>query len=288
VIDFIASDGNSADTEMVTITVNEINNVPSARDTLLATLEDIAIIDSLPASDPDSDPLLYEVISGPFNGSFTTFDENTGVFEYQPDNNQHGVDSFLFRVDDGISLSNDATVSLTIAPVNDPPQAGDLAVTVLKNSPYDFGAMPVSDVDDASWIVGHTSGPFNGNVTNFDPGDGSFTYTPNFNFEGEDSIKYEAHDGVDPSNTGTLRISVVVGCNCPYQSDLDGDGFVTPIDLGEVIDILFAGAPDIQDGSCPRARADFDCDGFSTALDLSALIDHLFVSGPEPCDPCAP
>jgi hypothetical protein len=76
-------------------------------------------------------------------------------------------------------------------------------------------------------------------------------------------------------------------CDCPYQSDFDEDGFLTALDLSAMIDILFAGDPDVQDPDCPYPRADFDCDGFSTALDLSGLIDHLFASGPGPCDPCS-
>lgn len=77
-------------------------------------------------------------------------------------------------------------------------------------------------------------------------------------------------------------------CVCPYQSDINEDGFSDALDLAEVIDLLFSGAPDIRDPSCSSTRADFDCDGFSTALDLGDLIDHLFAGGAGPCDPCAP
>jgi len=77
-------------------------------------------------------------------------------------------------------------------------------------------------------------------------------------------------------------------CACPNQSDFDRDGFLTALDLSEMIDILFAGHPDVQDLVCPSPRADFDCDGFSTALDLSGLIDHLFAGAVGPCDPCTP
>jgi hypothetical protein len=77
-------------------------------------------------------------------------------------------------------------------------------------------------------------------------------------------------------------------CHCPYQSDCDEDGFITALDLSCMIDILFAGQPDVKDPDCPSPRADFDCDGFSTALDLSGLIDHLFAGGDGPCDPCNP
>jgi hypothetical protein len=75
-------------------------------------------------------------------------------------------------------------------------------------------------------------------------------------------------------------------CSCPYQSDYDEDGFLTALDLGSLIDVLFSGVPESQSPSCPLTYGDFDCDCFVTALDLSGLIDHLFVGGPGPCNPC--
>jgi hypothetical protein len=79
----------------------------------------------------------------------------------------------------------------------------------------------------------------------------------------------------------------VISCLCPYQADFDEDGFLTALDLGNMIDILFAGQIEPQDPNCPLGRADFDCDGFPTAIDLGKLIDHLFAGQPGPCDPCA-
>jgi hypothetical protein len=67
---------------------------------------------------------------------------------------------------------------------------------------------------------------------------------------------------------------------------MEPDGFITPLDLTTCIDILFAGAEDTQDATCPSPRFDWDCDGFTTPLDLTGIIDHLFASGPGPGDPC--
>ena len=92
-------------------------------------------------------------------------------------------------------------------------------------------------------------------------------------------------EGQSPSYR--LSVGFWTGCVCPFQSDFDSDGFTTAIDLAAVIDILFAGSPDLRDPACPTTRGDFDCDGFSTALDLSGLIDHLFAGGDGPCDPCS-
>jgi hypothetical protein len=84
------------------------------------------------------------------------------------------------------------------------------------------------------------------------------------------------------------QFMLTVGCHCPYQSDFDEDGFLTSLDLNGMIDVLFAGDPDIQDPYCPGPRADFDCDGFSTSLDLGYLIDHLYAGDDGPCNPCDP
>lgn len=77
------------------------------------------------------------------------------------------------------------------------------------------------------------------------------------------------------------------GCSCPFQCDYDADGFLTALDLGSLIDVLFAGKPEVTDPDCPTSRGDFDCDSFPTALDLGKLIDHLFAGGLPPCDPCS-
>lgn len=92
-----------------------------------------------------------------------------------------------------------------------------------------------------------------------------------------------------PCTRDSAEISVYdrrILCACPHEGDFDEDGFLTPIDLAAMIDILYAGAPELQDPECPVPRSDFDCDGFSTSIDMSGLIDHLFAGGPGPCEPC--
>ncbi len=76
------------------------------------------------------------------------------------------------------------------------------------------------------------------------------------------------------------------GCNCPNQGDANKDGFQTAFDLAALIDVLFAGGDNRQDGACPTFRFDADCDGFVTALDLARAVDYLFANGAPPCNPC--
>jgi hypothetical protein len=90
-------------------------------------------------------------------------------------------------------------------------------------------------------------------------------------------------------NSGSDDITILLNrtpCECPHQADWDEDGLRTALDLGFLIDVLYAGETDLQDPGCPTTRFDFDCDGFVTGLDLSGFVDHLFAGEPGPCDPC--
>ncbi|MCI0575212.1 MAG: cadherin-like domain-containing protein, partial [Chloroflexi bacterium] len=50
------------------------------------------------------------------------------------------------------------------------------------------------------------SGPANGSLTL--NADGSFTYQPNPNFNGQDSFTYQATDGALPGNVATVTITI--------------------------------------------------------------------------------
>ena len=76
------------------------------------------------------------------------------------------------------------------------------------------------------------------------------------------------------------------GCACPFQADINGDGFIDSIDLSLVIDIVFFGGTDVTDPLCPTSRGDFNNDGFADSVDLSLVIDHVFFGGPGPTNPC--
>jgi len=89
----------------------------------------------------------------------------------------------------------------------------------------------------------------------------------------------------DYFDAGSITIAEPL-CDCPSQASFDGNTIVDAVDLALLIDIVFFGAPDVQDPNCPNARADFNCDEVSDAVDLAVMIDHVFFGGAGPCDPC--
>ncbi|GAB4316198.1 MAG: hypothetical protein Kow0074_04140 [Candidatus Zixiibacteriota bacterium] len=75
-------------------------------------------------------------------------------------------------------------------------------------------------------------------------------------------------------------------CDCSFVGDMNGDAFLDAVDLNLQITVLFFGADDVQDASCPLPRSDVTCDGASDAVDLNVLINTLFFGGPPLCDAC--
>lgn len=63
---------------------------------------------------PDS-TLLYMIVDQPSHGTLVHTNETDKSFTYTPDLDYVGADSFTFKVSDGVSISNIATISITIA-----------------------------------------------------------------------------------------------------------------------------------------------------------------------------
>lgn len=221
---FRVNDGTVDSTVVsVSITVTEINHPPVADSKSLSTDEDTATTVTLSGSDPDGDPLSYEALSGPTNGTLSGTVPN---LTYTPDENFHGSDSFTYLVSDGENVSEAATVSISIASVNDLPVAANESFSLDQDSTLNVPVPGVLqndvDVDGDSLVAQLASGPANGSVTL--NADGSFAYTPNAGFVGTDSFSYRASDGigVSPLATASLAVNEVPDISRMHVADLDG------------------------------------------------------------------
>lgn len=63
-------------------------------------------------TDPGGKPLTAKLVSGPTHGSVTLNPD--GSFLYTPQKKFHGIDTFTYKANDGISDSNTATVTIKI------------------------------------------------------------------------------------------------------------------------------------------------------------------------------
>jgi hypothetical protein len=139
-----------SDTATVDITVTPVNDAPVANDMTETTAEDTAKTITLDATDIDSNTLTTEILSNPVHGEVSV---SGLVVIYTPNANYNGLDSFTYKVSDGLLESNTATVTLTVNPVNDPPVLDPIeSQTVNEGSILNFTAT-ASDVDEGQTLT---------------------------------------------------------------------------------------------------------------------------------------
>tara|TARA_B100000315_G_scaffold107184_1_gene98396 strand:- start:4639 stop:7959 length:3321 start_codon:yes stop_codon:yes gene_type:complete len=225
---FIESD--DPDESMVTIvvdfTVGTANELPVANDLELVTDEDTAVTDTLSASDPDDAVLTFSITEIPSNGSVIILHENEGTFTYTPNADYNGIDTFLFSARDSFT-SDTATVTITINPVNDAPVATDLEIIINEDS-FISAVLPATDVDNTDLAFTILTPSENGTLILDDETTGNFTYTPESDFSGEDSLIFAVTDG-------TLSDSALVFITINEVNDSpEAFSLLTPEDSTEI------------------------------------------------------
>jgi VCBS repeat-containing protein len=233
---YFASDGTaqSATEATVTITVDAGNDGPIANDDAYSTNEDAVLTIAAPGvltndADAEANPLTAVLVAPPLNG-LLTFNPD-GSFEYTPNLDYSGGDSFTYQASDGTAtdgseLSNVATVVITINAVNDIPIASDDAygtaedTTLTINDPLTEGVLANdTDADGTGPTTGLTAvlvdSPLHGTLTL--SADGTFTYLPDADYVGPDTFRYEANDGTGSSNIATVAIDVTTVNDPPAQ-----------------------------------------------------------------------
>jgi hypothetical protein len=157
----------------------------------------------------DGAGLTATLVDGAANGTVQLAPD--GSFSYDPDANFSGSDSFTYEASD----STTATVTLTIAPVNDPPHVNDVLRGTNEGVPEVF-QLSGTDVDDADLTFAVTAG---GAALSCSAA-GACTYTPPAGFTGVDQFTYHATDphGAD-SNNGTISIGVASVDDAPVAQD---------------------------------------------------------------------
>lgn len=208
-----------SDPATVTITVSAVNDPPVAVADAYATSEDAIIDVAAPGllgndSDPEGATLVIWDRAGALNPQHGTLSlTQDGWFRYRPDASWSGTDTFTYRCYDGALYSNYATVTITVANVNDSPVAYNDSYDATEDVTLTVAAPGVlgndTDADSASLEAtraGADADPQHGTL-DLAP-DGSFTYVPDPDFHGTDTFSYLASDGQTTSYDGYVTIDV--------------------------------------------------------------------------------
>ena len=295
------------------VTVNPVNDTPSQGNETLTVTEDTGPTTTIDLTtnniDPDGTPIIVTTIVSTTGGGTVTINGN-GTVDYTPVPDFNGIDTVIYTAcDNGLPLPvicvND-TLFVTVNPVNDPPVVDNETLTTSLDIPVSGDLTDAGDSDvDGNLVVTiiPVDGPDNGGIV-INP-DGTFTYTPNSGYFGEDTVIVQICDDGTPLPiicvNDTIFITVLPCSVSNLSADCDGDGVTN----GDESDPDGDGTPG-PNGTDPSDLCDLnmadqnfsivsatwlatDCDGDGVTNEEEVDPDSDGTPGPNgtnPSDPC--
>ncbi|TKF54986.1 cadherin-like domain-containing protein, partial [Vibrio kanaloae] len=236
----IDDDGATAQTT-AGIEVIAVNDAPVSGDLAYSVDEDGSITLSqeqllAQASDVDGDDLTAANLTAGDNATVTANDD--GSFTITLDADFNGDIDLSFDLSDGTETVV-ATADLTVNPVNDIAVVEDVAYTIEEDGSFTFTDEQLlagaSDIDGDELSVADVS--YTGAEGVFtDNGDGTYTFAPNENFNGDVSLDFSVSDGTETVDAN-IDVTVTDVNDAPvsgatsYQMNEDGTITLSPEQL---------------------------------------------------------
>lgn len=192
---------------------------PTAINDTVTTPEDVPISIDVLANDldPNLDPLTITILTPPQNGGASVIG---GQVRYTPVANYNGPDSLEYQICDNTvptPFCDTAWVHINVTPVNDNPEILDgmgnpidrVVYNINEDTPIQI-CLNGSEVDPGQTmdVTAATSYLNNGTVTGLSDGDTCFTYTPNLNYHGIDSLLVYVCDNGTPVACDSITVVI--------------------------------------------------------------------------------
>ncbi|MBB1420121.1 tandem-95 repeat protein, partial [Pseudoalteromonas sp. SG44-1] len=214
------SEGLSSTPATVTLTINAVNDAPVALDNtaqlqeegsfevnVLGNDSDVDIGDSLDVSS-------VTVVSAPSNGQ--TQVTATGAIIYTANADYYGDDSFTYTVKDSNGeVSNLATVTMTVNPVNDAPVAQTQTLNLDEDASL-LITLLATDIENDSLTYRIDTDVAHGTLVQ--QSSDSWLYTPAADYNGSDSFTFVANDGALDSAPVSVNLTVNAVNDAPVAS----------------------------------------------------------------------
>ena len=162
---------------------------PTANSQSLVLDEDRTLAITLSGTDPNGQPLSFEVTEEPARGSLSGAGANRS---YTPNPDFNGNDSFRYTASNGGSSSLPATVNLRVRPLNDAPVAQPQSLSTGSRQALAI-SLAASDVDGDALAFSLSRAPASGSITGAAP---NLEYRANNGFTGQDSFEFSVSDGL--------------------------------------------------------------------------------------------
>ena len=255
-------------TATVTITINSVDETPTAGDDAATTLEDTEVTINFATNDSNPDGGTIITFDATSARGGTIVNNGNGTFAYTPPAGYTGEDTFTYTVTDGDGDFNTATVTVTVQSSNQTPTAADDSAITEEGTAVTFDyASNDSNPDGGGGISVDATSANGGTVQDND--DGTFTYTPRAGFYGTDTFSYTLTDGDGDSDTATVTVKVRHIEVTPKTSTIEvGD----TVDLDETLLPADATHPAVVWSSSDTSVATVDANGVVTGVTVGRVI----------------
>ncbi|MCG8909931.1 retention module-containing protein, partial [Pseudomonas sp. DP-17] len=200
----------------------------------LTTAEDTQLTGAFSGRDANGDPISYSVGQAPTNGLLVLNPD--GTWQYNPNGDYNGADSFMVIVTDSRGAASTLVVNVGITPVNDAPVAtgthtSAISDTAANDSFADIkGQLTATDVDDTNltWS-GSAKGAYGELTVN---ADGSYTYVVDANAvnalpQGQnptESFTVTVTDASGATDTRVITVNIQGANDTPAAQDGQASG----------------------------------------------------------------
>ncbi len=189
--------------------IDPFNSVPLAFPDTLHAQEDAMLV--FPASDlvkndldGDSDPLRVDSVFTPLHGAVSL---SGGNITFIPEPDFFGEAGFTYRVNDNRGGKAIAQVYILLAPVDDPPKFTSLDPQSVEEGQELTFTVSAED-PDGDLLVYHLVQPPPG--ASFDTLSGLFSWTPDFDQDGEYILTFAVRDTSNPPLTDSMEVEIEV------------------------------------------------------------------------------
>jgi large repetitive protein len=200
------------DTAKTVVTMTPKNDPPVVRDTTISTPNNVPLVVCMPISDPDAGDTHTATLCGsPASGTVGSPLVLNGqvCVQYIPSSTTTGTQTICVRVCDAAGACDDVTLSVTVTASNRPPVANNDINMTRKNTPVNGTVLTNdTDPDNNTLTPSVLTAPRNGQISML--ANGTYTYLPNTNFVGTDTVTYRVCDNGVPSLCDTAIVVIEV------------------------------------------------------------------------------
>ncbi|RZJ61761.1 MAG: tandem-95 repeat protein, partial [Acidovorax sp.] len=198
-------------------------------------------------TDPEGNSLTAVLVTGPANGTLTL--NADGTFTYTHNNSATTNDSFTYRANDGLAISNLVTVTVSVTPANATPTVANPIPNqnATEDAAFNFQLAANTFADTDGDTLTYTAQIAGGGTLpawlSFDPATCTFSGTPVNASVGTLSVDVTASDGKGGTITDTFNLVVAntnddptVFNSVPNQSATEDAAFNFQFDIGTFTD----------------------------------------------------